>query len=137
MKKSITIVEFEKVCDLLLGRVDYFFRCRRYDFKNNIQFRPLGRKTEITIFQPFLTIQQFYSTGESLHKVIHTLPAFTCAKYKPQGRIERQFKIMAGPDESSVILLEPVRYTDKIYLVPVELIENLHWNYILHIEDWF
>lgn len=120
-----------------MRRVEYIGKCRPYDLKNNFQCRPKSRVTKITIFQPFITIQQLRSTTERLYEVKLRLPAFTCAKYKLQNRTDRQFKIMPGPDDNSMILFEPTWYTDKTYLVLVELIENMHWDYILHIEDWF
>lgn len=130
----MTADEFQKLCHLLLGRPQYINKWRPTVFQNRTQGKPSITEAYLTIFEPFVTIEQLHASEV---KKIELIPTLTCTKYKRKGSTSKKFKITCGPDERSVILIEPVIYKSIIHMIPVELIENLYWDYVLHIEDWF
>lgn len=105
--------------------------------ENNIQSDPKIKKYFVNIYEPFDIVQHLHTSEEILKVKRLQLSVFSCSKYKPKGKRTKTYKIMAGLDKSSVILIEPTKYNDELHLVPVELIENLHRDYVLHFEDWF
>lgn len=86
--------------------------------------------------QSVATAQSHQGSSISKVKIVQVL-AYPCGSYKVMDGTSRTFKIMAGPDETSVILIEPTKCNGKPSLIPLELVENLTENYVLNIEKYF
>lgn len=126
----MTTAEFQKLCHLLLGRQQYINKWRPEFFQKNVQGKLTTREAHLTIFEPFVTTEQLHES--EITKTV-LMPSLTCTKYKAKGSANRNFKIACGPDERSVILIEPIVYNAEIHKIPVELIENLHWDCVYFI----
>lgn len=138
--KYTTVQDTVKLCHLLLRREEYVnnYTLVASVYSNNSDHLLLtSRYADLTILKPFVTSQHLHTNQENLIEKTLRLKVFSCSKYKLKGTPTKLYKILAGPDESSVILIEPIRYKEKVHLVPVELIKNLHWDYVFHFEDWF
>lgn len=128
------VSEFALLCHILLKRPRYR---NRYKFikkhpKKNARFY------ELTVYHPFVKIEKILKKKpiESSPRVF-TIKAYPCTQYVTRHRDEKTVKIMAGRNETSVIIIESLQCNGVNCLVPVEMINYLDMNYIHDIEDYF
>lgn len=130
--------EFAEICNNLLGHPQYKTKCKSNEMLNEMYKKPKFLTSKLTIINPFVTIQQLCERRLHISEMkIVPVNLYTCVNHVLKGRIRRKYQIMAGPDETSLIIIEPVIYGGDQYLVPVELVENLTLKYIMNIERLF
>lgn len=130
----MTTYKLNKLCGLLLELREYRNRCK---FETKFIGYHKSGNNRVTIFESSIETEHLHGSTENFPNKTVTVRTHTCSKYRLLNNKKKSFKIMAGPDETSIIIIEPIIYKNKTCLIPVKLIENLHWDYILHMDDWF
>lgn len=122
--------DFAKLCRMVIERPRYRGKCT---FRNCIVKKSLRFYNLIVEFVEKVP----ESSTEVLNQNEFLVTGYPCTQYISKTSSRKTFKIMNGPDETSVIIIEPVIRNNKSCYVPVELIENLEINYIRKLEDYF
>lgn len=126
--------EFIALCHILLNSPNYKYKCR---FAAAAPHKST-RFYDVTVYYPFVKPEKLLANQsiESSARIFN-VKAYPCTQYVTRNRHERTFKIMAGRNETSIIIIEPSRCNGVRCLVPAEMIENLDINYIRDMETYF
>lgn len=112
--------EREKLCEILYTRAEY--KGKILFAKNKLSGGTYSRRTSVIL----------HIRTEKLRKTIN-VEVFRCVKFKMSDnsfRLQRFYKIMAGPENDSVILLESLHN----YHRAIELIKYLHYYNSVNID---
>lgn len=127
------------ICNGILERSVHRNKCNRRIMVAEDR-KKFESRAHLTIYNPFVTLDQLHNVErlQNIEKQIFFILSYTCQNHVGIGEEKwRTFKIMAGPNETSVILIAPTRCANVPCFVPVELIKNITSDYFLHIEDYF
>lgn len=133
MNNEMTGELFEKLCDVLIRRPNYQGKYKIVSWNNRIK-KPKSDWYQLTIYNPFIIIKNLHQVQlKNLKSKNINVLGFTCNTYVTTDQTSRTFKIMAGPNETSIILIEPTICNGIPCLVPAELVENMTLQYIVQL----
>lgn len=136
--KDMPATLFDTICKVMFGSPEYREKCHSRSMLAVMQTKPRSYKQHLTVYDPFVKTKQLHEIDlDKLKSKIFNVSLYPCKNHKIKGNSDRTFKIMAGPNESSVILIEPEKCNDVPCIVPVLLIKNVTLTYFHYIERYF
>lgn len=129
---------FEELCNIVYGSRPEFESKLRKTKVNYSTGKLLLRRTINLILDERVTEHQdkrstttgsiIATKGYSCRNIFATGKRGSCTTYK----------IIAGPENNSIILAEPLQIPNRKHLyIPLELIYNLHLEYIINFQKYF
>lgn len=128
--------EIENICYLMFNRSQYIHKF--FNPPKRIKDAISGSKN-IRRVNTMLNIFQQEKIGDRWIEIRLDTPAFPCNKFRETGIRHLAFKMMLGPTNTSVILLEPedyqLDYNKFRKYNPIELVDYLEIYNIIEIDE--
>lgn len=130
MGNEMTGEMFEKLCNVLIRRSKY-----RGEYKIiplEVTMRPEPKLYQLTIYNIF---DSNYTEANIINstKTIFNAFGYPCEKYVTTNQTDTAFVIMAGPSETSVILIKPTLCNGEVCLIPADLVYDMTVRYLMEL----